>query len=290
MWCFTRLGFLCISFCLISGSVDSVFFVVKKKMDESLSKEDICRKEKDGRVVRKLEERLGDIFAGTSQFLAITRSKKPLQEFLDTVNKMISILLMLLCMNPCSIQHCFDYQEKSILKPGRLVSDAYVEYKILGVIEKVIELVELNRLKHAIVGLSGVIGLSREQRKVLIIVVVLVANPSIILMDEPICGLHARPAAVVMRAVRNIVDTGITVVCTIHQPSIDIFESYDECTLYQVTGSEMSWLLLTLALPVKYDGVSVLYIKVPPLLQPTLYSFTGIECEGLSILLHHKRY
>ncbi|KAL2318501.1 hypothetical protein Fmac_032377 [Flemingia macrophylla] len=93
---------------------------------------------------------------------------------------------------------------------------------------KVIELVELNRLKHAIVGLSGVIGLSREQRKVLTIAVVLVANLSIILMDEPTCGLHARPAAVVMRAVRNIVDTGITVVCTIHQPSIDIFESYDE--------------------------------------------------------------
>jgi len=30
---------------------------------------------------------------------------------------------------------------------------------------------------------------------------------------------------VVMRAVRNIVDTGRTVVTTIHQPSIDIFEA-----------------------------------------------------------------
>ena len=37
-------------------------------------------------------------------------------------------------------------------------------------------------------------------------------------------GLDARAAAIVMRTVRNIVNTGRTIVCTIHQPSIDIFE------------------------------------------------------------------
>jgi ABC-type multidrug transport system ATPase subunit len=47
-------------------------------------------------------------------------------------------------------------------------------------------------------------------------------------MDEPTSGLDARAAAIVMRTVRNTVDTGRTVVCTIHQPSIDIFESFDE--------------------------------------------------------------
>ena len=47
-------------------------------------------------------------------------------------------------------------------------------------------------------------------------------------MDEPTSGLDARAAAVVMRTVRNTVDTGRTVVCTIHQPSIDIFEAFDE--------------------------------------------------------------
>src|SRR6185312_4314975 len=79
-------------------------------------------------------------------------------------------------------------------------------------------------LKDALVGLPGVSGLSTEQRKRLTIAVELVANPSIIFMDEPTSGLDARAAAIVMRTVRNTVDTGRTVVCTIHQPSIDIFE------------------------------------------------------------------
>ncbi|CAH9122111.1 unnamed protein product [Cuscuta epithymum] len=103
-------------------------------------------------------------------------------------------------------------------------------------IEEVIELVELNPLINSLVGLPGVDGLSTEQRKRLTIAVELVANPSIIFMDEPTSGLDARAAAIVMRTVRNTVDTGRTVVCTIHQPSIDIFEAFDELLLMKRGG------------------------------------------------------
>ncbi|XP_050234078.1 ABC transporter G family member 29-like [Mercurialis annua] len=103
-------------------------------------------------------------------------------------------------------------------------------------VDQVLELVELDNLKDAIVGLPGVTGLSTEQRKRLTIAVELVANPSIIFMDEPTSGLDARAAAIVMRAVRNTVDTGRTVVCTIHQPSIDIFEAFDELLLMKRGG------------------------------------------------------
>ncbi|OVA06530.1 ABC transporter-like [Macleaya cordata] len=106
-------------------------------------------------------------------------------------------------------------------------------------IEEVMELVELTSLKGALVGLPGVNGLSTEQRKRLTIAVELVANPSIIFMDEPTSGLDARAAAIVMRTVRNTVDTGRTVVCTIHQPSIDIFEAFDELFLMKRGGEEI---------------------------------------------------
>ncbi|KAL3498275.1 hypothetical protein ACH5RR_041007 [Cinchona calisaya] len=106
-------------------------------------------------------------------------------------------------------------------------------------IEEVMDLVELTPLREALVGLPGVNGLSTEQRKRLTVAVELVANPSIIFMDEPTSGLDARSAAIVMRTVRNTVDTGRTVVCTIHQPSIDIFDSFDELLLLKRGGEEI---------------------------------------------------
>ncbi|KAL2345195.1 hypothetical protein Fmac_006480 [Flemingia macrophylla] len=112
----------------------------------------------------------------------------------------------------------------------RLPSDINEQTRKMFV-EEVMELVELNPIRNALVGLPGVDGLSTEQRKRLTIAVELVANPSIIFMDEPTSGLDARAAAIVMRTVRNTVDTGRTVVCTIHQPSIDIFEAFDEVHL-----------------------------------------------------------
>ncbi|GJN28742.1 hypothetical protein PR202_gb16901 [Eleusine coracana subsp. coracana] len=113
----------------------------------------------------------------------------------------------------------------------RLPSDCHPHQRDMF-IEEVMELVELTNLRDAIVGTRGVTGLSAEQRKRLTVAVELVASPSIIFMDEPTSGLDARAAAIVMRTVRKTVNTGRTVVCTIHQPSIEIFESFDEvCTL-----------------------------------------------------------
>ncbi|XP_058004744.1 pleiotropic drug resistance protein 1-like isoform X3 [Hevea brasiliensis] len=96
----------------------------------------------------------------------------------------------------------------------RLPTDVDVQTRKMF-IEEVMELVELNQLRQALVGLPGVSGLSIEQR------------------------LDARAAAIVMRTVRNTVDTGRTVVCTIHQPSIDIIESFDELFLLKRGGQEI---------------------------------------------------
>ncbi|XP_072984475.1 ABC transporter G family member 42-like [Typha latifolia] len=117
----------------------------------------------------------------------------------------------------------------------RLAKEVSDEEK-MKFVDEVMELVELENLKDGIVGLPGITGLSTEQRKRLTIAVELVANPSIIFMDEPTSGLDARAAAIVMRTVRNTVDTGRTVVCTIHQPSIDIFEAFDELLLMKRGG------------------------------------------------------
>jgi hypothetical protein len=131
-------------------------------------------------------------------------------------------------------------------------------------VEEVMDLVELNTLRNSMVGLPGIDGLSTEQRKRLTIAVELVANPSIIFMDEPTSGLDARAAAIVMRTVRNTVDTGRTVVCTIHQPSIDIFEAFDEVFQFLVFfGHPMSkscYFVEAIKLLLKFLSLSLLQL------------------------------
>ncbi|PNW70640.1 hypothetical protein CHLRE_17g728400v5 [Chlamydomonas reinhardtii] len=90
-------------------------------------------------------------------------------------------------------------------------------------------------------GAPGGGGLRPEARKRLTLAVELVANPSVIFMDEPTTGLDARAAGVVMRAVRSAAATGRTVVCTIHQPSREIMDGFDELLLLKPGGRTAYW-------------------------------------------------
>ena len=89
-------------------------------------------------------------------------------------------------------------------------------------------MIKLDGTKEALVDFPGVSGISNEQRKRLTIAVELVSNPSVLFMDEPFSSLDARAAAIIMRVVTNIVSTRRTVVCTIQQLSMHIFEAFDE--------------------------------------------------------------
>ncbi|PPD71319.1 hypothetical protein GOBAR_DD31806 [Gossypium barbadense] len=127
--------------------------------------------------------------------------------------------------------------EESLIYSAWLRLPSYIDSETkASFINEVLETIELDEIKDSIVGIAGVNGLSTEQRKRLTIAVELVANPSIMFMDEPTTGLDARAAAIVMRAVKNVVETGRTVVCTIHQPSIHIFEAFDELILMKTGG------------------------------------------------------
>uniref|UniRef100_A0A0E0MMX0 ABC transporter domain-containing protein n=1 Tax=Oryza punctata TaxID=4537 RepID=A0A0E0MMX0_ORYPU len=127
--------------------------------------------------------------------------------------------------------------EESVTYSAWLRLPSHVDEKTRSeFVAEVLKTVELDQIQDVLVGTPQKNGLSMEQRKRLTIAVELVSNPSVILMDEPTTGLDTRSAAIVIRAVKNISKTGRTVVCTIHQPSTEIFEAFDELILMKSGG------------------------------------------------------
>ncbi|POM68051.1 Pleiotropic drug resistance protein ABC Superfamily [Phytophthora palmivora] len=55
-------------------------------------------------------------------------------------------------------------------------------------------------------------------------------------MDEPTSGLDARSAKLIMNGVRKIANSGRTIVCTIHQPSTEVFNLFDSLLLLRRGG------------------------------------------------------
>ena len=97
--------------------------------------------------------------------------------------------------------------------------------------EEQLEILELEELKDSLCS-----SLSMEQNKRLTLGVELVANPSIVFADEPTSSLDARAAAIVMRVLSKIARSGRTVICTIHQPSTEVFFQFDDLLLLKRGG------------------------------------------------------
>jgi len=105
-------------------------------------------------------------------------------------------------------------------------------------VDEVMKLVGLTRIAHRLIGDASLPGLSPGQLKLVTIGVELVANPSILFLDEPTSGLDSTSAHRVMKCVRRIAATGRSVICTIHQPSAEIFFMFDRLLLLR-SGGEM---------------------------------------------------
>ncbi|KAI0154520.1 putative ABC multidrug transporter [Xylariaceae sp. FL1272] len=104
---------------------------------------------------------------------------------------------------------------------------AYVEY--------IMDLLELGHLQHAIIG-SPSSGLSIEQRKRVTIATELVAKPSLLFLDEPTSGLDGQSAYQICRFMKKLAAAGQTIICTIHQPSSVLFETFDVLLLLAKGG------------------------------------------------------
>ncbi|EEY67203.1 ATP-binding Cassette (ABC) Superfamily [Phytophthora infestans T30-4] len=98
-------------------------------------------------------------------------------------------------------------------------------------VNECLDLLDLNLIADQIIR-----GSSVEQMKRLTIGVVTRNSPSVLFLDEPTSGLDARSAKLIMDGVRKVADTGRTIVCTIHQPSSEVFSVFDSLLLLKRGG------------------------------------------------------
>jgi len=99
------------------------------------------------------------------------------------------------------------------------------------IVEDIISSLGLLKCQHTMVGSENLRGLSGGERKRVAIGVELVSNPACLFLDEPTSGLDSWSALNVVHILKAISATGCTTICSIHQPSSEVFNSFDSLVL-----------------------------------------------------------
>lgn len=116
-------------------------------------------------------------------------------------------------------------------------------------------------------------ALSGGERRRTSIGIELVSNPSILLLDEPTSGLDSFAAKQVLGLLQKMARADNTVLFTIHQPSSDVFSSFDRLILLH--KGRMMYQGLTRDIPMDYERMGY---KVPNNYNPAdwiLVSYTA---------------
>jgi ABC-type multidrug transport system ATPase subunit len=97
----------------------------------------------------------------------------------------------------------------------------------LILVEEVIMELGLRDCAETIVGDSRHKGLSGGEKRRLSIGIQMLANPSLLFLDEPTTGLDANSAYLLIKTLKNLTKRGRTIIISIHQPRSDIFFLFD---------------------------------------------------------------
>lgn len=98
-------------------------------------------------------------------------------------------------------------------------------------VDKVLEMLRLEPYQHVLVKALGA-----GEKKLLTMGVEVVTEPKVLFLDEPTSGISSSSAMTVARALRRIAETGTCVVCTVHQPSAEVFDMFDMLLLLKRGG------------------------------------------------------
>lgn len=98
-------------------------------------------------------------------------------------------------------------------------------------VEDTIRLLHLSDCADSVIGSELVKGVSGGERKRCSVGMELVTDPPLLFLDEPTTGLDTFTALSLVTTLKNLARKGRTVVCTMHQPSSEIFHLFDDLVI-----------------------------------------------------------
>jgi len=112
----------------------------------------------------------------------------------------------------------------------RLPRDTPTQH-IETLVERMLSELGLTACADTIVGGALIKGISGGERKRTSVGVELVVKPAMVFLDEPTSGLDSFSAVQVCQVLKKVANAGSSVLFTIHQPSSEIFDSFDHLIL-----------------------------------------------------------
>ena len=96
------------------------------------------------------------------------------------------------------------------------------------IVNAAITALRLDKCADTMIGSVMIPGLSGGEKKRAAVAVELISSPSLIFLDEPTSGLDSQSAYELVMILRSLAESGCTIVCTIHQPSSEVFALFQE--------------------------------------------------------------
>nr|AHK05664.1 ATP-binding cassette transporter sub-family G 90506 [Tigriopus japonicus] len=148
-------------------------------------------------------------------------------------------------VNPNSLTAVSGYVQQDDLFIGTLSVREQLEFQALvrmesqipkstrmEMVDAVIQELGLEKCQNQIIGVPGKLdGISGGEMKRLAFACEVLTNPSLLFCDEPTTGLDSYMAQNVVQVLRALAAKGKTIVCTIHQPSSQVFALFDRILL-----------------------------------------------------------
>jgi ABC-type multidrug transport system ATPase subunit len=122
---------------------------------------------------------------------------------------------------------------------ARLCLNKFTEEKIIGVVNNILEDLDLKEIKDLKVGSPLNKVISGGQRKRVNIALELIREPSILFIDEPTSGLSSVDSEVVMNLLKEQTFKGKLIIVNIHQPSSDLYKMFDKVIILDKGGYQI---------------------------------------------------